>query len=95
MFVVYILYSAKLDKYYVGRTDNLELRLQYHNYPIESRKFTARGLPWELRLSIPCVTKKQSIRLEKLIKQKKSRKFIESLLTDESLAVKLLALCST
>lgn len=84
MWVVYILYSAKLDKYYVGRTANIELRLKFHNNPIEKRKFTARGVPWVLRLAIPCQTQVQSIRLEKLIKQQKSRRFIELLLSSES-----------
>jgi putative endonuclease len=87
---VYILYSEKLDKFYVGRTEDLALRLKFHNDPIESRKFTAKGIPWELRSSIPCETKEQSIRLEKLVKQKKSRKFIESLLSDELLVLEIL-----
>ena len=95
MWVVYILYSAKLDKYYIGRTENLGLRLQYHNNPIESRKFNARGIPWELRLSIPCQNKEQSIRLEKFIKRMKSRKFIESLLTNGILVQELIQRMST
>ncbi len=90
MWCVYILYSAKLDKYYIGRSENVALRLTFHNNPIETRKFTARGLPWELRRSIPCETKAQSIRMEKLIKQKKSRKFVELLLTEEAEIVKLI-----
>ena len=89
MWCVYILYSAKLDKYYIGRSENVEVRLQFHNHPIESRKFTARGGPWDLRLTIPCETKTQSINLEKLIKQKKSRKFIDLLLNDESEVFKI------
>ena len=90
MWMVYILYSRKLDKYYVGRTQNLPLRLQYHNSPIENRKFTARGIPWELQLGIPCQSKEQSIRLEKIIKQTKSRIFLESLLTQEAKVTELL-----
>ena len=31
MYYVYILYSLTSDKYYVGQTDNLELRLKFHN----------------------------------------------------------------
>lgn len=84
MWWVYILYSEKLDKYYVGRTADVELRLHFHNNPIEARKYTAKGLPWVLCKSIPCDTKSQSIKMEKLIKGKKSRKFVELLLTDES-----------
>ena len=82
---VYILYSAKIDKYYIGRTENLELRVQYHNHPVESRKFTFRGLPWVLKLSIPCDSLEHSIKLEQFIKKMKSRKFVESLIRDERL----------
>ncbi|MDN3668523.1 GIY-YIG nuclease family protein [Echinicola jeungdonensis] len=32
-FFVYILYSSKIDKFYVGKTQNLENRLNYHNNP--------------------------------------------------------------
>ena len=95
MWSVYILYSVKLDKYYVGRTEDIDLRLKFHNHPFESRKFTARGLPWELRLTIPCQTKGQSIRMEKLIKAKKSRKFVESLLNDRSQVEKIIRETST
>lgn len=95
MWCVYILYSARLDKYYVGRSENVELRLTFHNNPIESRKFTARGTPWQLRMTIPCQTKAQSIRMEKRIKQKKSRKFIESLLNDETQVQKIMKETST
>jgi putative endonuclease len=87
---VYILYSRKLDRFYVGRTEDLDFRLQLHNNPIESRKYTARGIPWELRLKIPCESKEQTIQAEKLIKQMKSRKFIESLLEDELLVAEIL-----
>ncbi|MCB8994752.1 MAG: GIY-YIG nuclease family protein [Bacteroidales bacterium] len=31
MFYIYILYSAKYDKYYVGHTDNVPRRLEEHN----------------------------------------------------------------
>jgi putative endonuclease len=32
MYFVYILYSSKTDKYYIGSTDDLESRLKHHNY---------------------------------------------------------------
>ncbi|WP_240507877.1 GIY-YIG nuclease family protein, partial [Algoriphagus faecimaris] len=31
MYFVYILFSPKTNKYYVGSTDNLESRLKHHN----------------------------------------------------------------
>ena len=92
---VYILYSSKLDRYYIGRTENLELRLQFHNNPIEARKFTAKGIPWVLKLSIRCQSLVQATKLEQFIKRMKSRKFIESLVSDLNLKTEILKKVST
>ncbi|NBW39263.1 MAG: GIY-YIG nuclease family protein [Cytophagia bacterium] len=80
---VYILYSKKLDKYYIGSTEDLALRLHIHNHPHEDRKFTAKGLPWVLKCSIDCRDKPSALALERRIKSMKSRKFIERLLSEE------------
>ena len=48
MFFVYILHSNKFDKFYVGMTSNLELRLNYHNSG--KVKSTRAFLPWEFVL---------------------------------------------
>jgi len=42
----YILFSAKLNKYYVGSTTDIERRLLEHNRGKE--KFTKTGIPWLL-----------------------------------------------
>src|SRR5687767_10870477 len=84
-YCVYILYSSKLNRYYIGMTENLELRLQFHNAPIESRKFTSKGIPWTLQASIPCDSKSQALRLEQFVKRMKSRVFIEKLISDTRL----------
>ena len=47
MFYVYILYSVKFDKYYVGHTDNLKNRLWSHNNT-ERNTFTSKYRPWEM-----------------------------------------------
>ena len=43
---IYILYSKKLDKYYVGSTTDLDRRFAEHNRGKE--KFTKTGIPWLL-----------------------------------------------
>ena len=43
----YILFSQKLDKYYIGACTNLDRRLYEHN--IGHTKFTKTGMPWELK----------------------------------------------
>jgi len=78
-FCVYILYSAKLDKFYVGMTKDLVERLKRHNNPTDPERFTARGIPWALFLTLPCESEEHSLRLERLLKAKKSKVFIQNL----------------
>jgi putative endonuclease len=60
-------------------TENLEQRIRQHNNPISRIKFTAKGIPWQLFIAIPCNCKEHALKLEKAIKAKKSRVFIENL----------------
>ena len=46
MFYLYILYSSKLDRFYVGHTENIELRLIQHNNGISA--FTSKANDWTL-----------------------------------------------
>ncbi len=75
---VYILFSLKLNKYYVGSTTDLPRRLADHNRGKE--KFTKTGIPWQLVYSETFEQLKDSRRRELEIKKKKSRKYIENLI---------------
>jgi len=46
MYFAYILYSKAKDRYYVGHTHNLELRLERHNSGWS--RSTKSGIPWEI-----------------------------------------------
>ena len=89
-FCVYILHSSKLNRYYIGFTENRSQRIEHHNDPISPHKFTARGAPWELYLAIPCETKDQGLKLERLIKSKKSAIYIRNMKLYPELIDKLL-----
>jgi putative endonuclease len=79
MFFVYIIYSAKWDKYYVGSCNDLEIRVLQHN---EGRNIsTKHGVPWELKYSASFITRGEATKREKEIKSKKSRKYIEWLIS--------------
>ena len=78
MWYVYILYSEKIDRYYVGITDNLEWRLERHN--AGWGKYTKRGIPWKIVYTEEYETKSDALKREKKIKNKKSRKYIEFLI---------------
>ena len=75
----YILYSKKLNKYYVGSCINLERRLYEHN--IGHSKFTSLGIPWEIVFMEEHETTILSSKREMSIKKMKSRKYIEGLIS--------------
>jgi putative endonuclease len=77
-YTLYILYSATLDKYYVGFTgDLLEERLSRHN---SNHKGFTGGRDWVLKYAEDYLDKSTVLKREKEIKSKKSRKYIESLI---------------
>ena len=78
MYFVYILYSVKLGKYYIGQTHDVELRLCRHNEGYYDN-WTSKGLPWILFLTLSCKNRKQAFAVEKHIKSMKSKKYIENL----------------
>jgi putative endonuclease len=73
----YILYSARLDKYYVGACTDLARRLYEHN--IGHGKFTSMGVPWILKYTESFDSLADAKKREAYIKRMKSRKYIESL----------------
>lgn len=79
MFYIYIIYSKKADKYYVGQTDDIDSRLLAHLSGIS--KYTAIANDWILVYSESFETRKEAINRENEIKRKKSRKYIEWLIS--------------
>ncbi len=78
MWFIYIIYSEKIDRYYVGITENLDWRLERHNNGWG--KYTKRGIPWKIVYTEECDTKSEALKREKEIKRKKSRTYIEELI---------------
>ncbi len=77
-YYVYILYSSKRDKYYVGYSSNIEERIRKHN--THHQGFTGNTLDWELQYLETYNTKEEAIKREQAIKRWKSRKRIEELI---------------
>ncbi|MFM7901111.1 MAG: GIY-YIG nuclease family protein [Bacteroidota bacterium] len=78
-FSVYILFSAKLSRFYTGTTDDVLRRLDQHNAANYRGSFTAKGIPWELFLSIDDLGSEQAYKIEQHIKSMKSKKYINDL----------------
>jgi len=79
MFYVYILYSASLNKYYVGYSADTAGRLYKHNKT--HKGFTGQVNDWMLVYTEAFEEKTKALQREKQIKQWKSRKAIEDLIS--------------
>ena len=78
MFYLYIIYSSKLDRYYVGHTSDIEVRLVQHNSGISS--YTSKANDWKLVYQEQYQNREEAHKRELTIKNKKSRKYIEWLI---------------
>ncbi|MFN5170530.1 MAG: GIY-YIG nuclease family protein [Cyclobacteriaceae bacterium] len=70
-FSVYILQSERDGSFYIGQTSDLADRLRRHNLGLE--KYTSRKAPWRLYWTQRVATRSEAIRLERKIKNFKSR----------------------
>ena len=80
MFTVYVLYSAKYKKTYVGYSSNLEERLKSHN-ELGKKGWTIKYRPWSILYTEQFAEKKDALLREKELKTGKGRDFIKTLLS--------------
>jgi len=88
MYIVYILRSNKLNRFYIGFTSDFDIRLEFHKNA-KSNKFTANADDWELFTKITCESKQQALRIESHIKKMKSKTYIENLIKYPDIILKL------
>ena len=77
----YIIFSEKLNRFYIGVTqENVEKRILNHNeHNYGSHRYTAKTNDWEFFLFIDSKDYSQAVRIEKHIKKMKSKAFILNL----------------
>ena len=90
MATLYILFSPKLGKFYIGSCLNLEVRLEEHKNKTINGAFTAKTDDWELVFSILNLEYRQARRIEAHIKKMKSKNYILNLKKYPELADKLI-----
>jgi putative endonuclease len=78
-YYVYILYSISNDKYYIGFTHNIETRLFKHN--AGATPSTRPGIPWRMVYFETFENKRDAILRESEIKNRKSRIYIEKIIS--------------
>ena len=89
MFYVYILHSQSADKFYVGQTENVENRLSSHN-ELSENSFTSKYRPWAVKRVIEVKTRSEAMILERYIKKRKSRKYIQQLIQYDKIVLDLI-----
>jgi putative endonuclease len=94
MHYFYIIYSKKIDRYYIGESENVVKRLKQHNSHYFKNAFTTAASDWEIKLAYPCETKLIAKKLERHIKKKKSRKHIEWIISSKDALDRMLLQCN-
>jgi putative endonuclease len=74
VYTLYILRNLKVDKFYVGHTNDINRRFVKHNSG--QTKSTKPYIPWVLVFSKYFKNKSDAAKAELFIKKKKSKKFI-------------------
>ena len=78
MYFVYIIRSEKLDKYYIGYTENLVDRLLHHNSG--ATRSTKPGIPWIIVYQESCLDKRTAWFRERQIKSYKGGEAFQKLI---------------
>ena len=82
MFYIYIIYSVSLDKYYIGYTQDVVMRINQHNEGIST--FTSKAKDWVLMYTESYSTRNEASIRERNIKKKKSRAYLEWLIKEQN-----------
>ena len=81
-FTVYVLYSEKFNKIYIGYTNNLEQRFLSHN-ELGKKGWTIKFRPWQIIHSEKFENKERAMIREKELKSAKGREFVRLLIKNK------------
>ena len=77
-YFTYVLISQKNSRFYIGQTNNIEKRLQQHNFgKVNSTK---PYIPYKLVYLEKFLTKNEAVRREKELKATNGRRFLRKIL---------------
>ena len=77
MYVVYILFSPSLNKYYVGSTVHLSIRLEEHNRGKST--FTKKVIPWNLIHYSEYESHSEAVQMENKIKKRGISRYLDDI----------------
>ncbi len=75
MFKVYVLYSERYDKIYIGQTQDIQNRMLWHN-ELSEKGYTIKYRPWKVVYTEDFETRTEALRREKQLKTGRGRRFI-------------------
>ena len=78
MYLVYILYSEKCDRYYIGYSADVLVRLERHNAGMVTATRNCR--PYIIKATKSIATEPEARKEELRLKKQKSRKYLEWLI---------------
>ena len=90
MATVYLLYSQKINQYYVGSCLDLKVRLDEHLAGKFEFAFIKRSDDWVVYFELSNLEYQVSRKIESHIKKMKSRKYFENLVTYPEISQKLI-----
>ncbi len=77
MYYVYLLYSKKFDRFYIGQTSDLDRRFEQHN--AGDVKSTKPFRPWERIYFEAYENRSDAMRREHFLKKQKNKLFLKRL----------------
>jgi putative endonuclease len=83
MYTVYIIYSQRIDKYYIGFSSDIHDRLCKHNR--NSKGFSSSGKPWTIVYTEAFENKKDAMAREKQLKKWNNRERLKTLIDSGSM----------
>lgn len=92
MHYVYIIHSAKLNRFYVGETADLDRRIAWHNNGEFKDSSTALAKDWALFWQLECASIEVARKIELHIKRMKSRTYYHNLVRYQDITARLIEL---
>jgi len=79
MYYIYAIHNPVANKFYIGQTNNLSRRLEWHGNGEFSNSYTAKfSGEWKLVYKEECLDRATAIKREKQLKSFRGREFIKS-----------------
>lgn len=89
MATVYVLYSAEIDRFYIGSCMDFKQRIAQHKNKTFEKSFTAQANDWEVFIQFHELGYPQARAIEAHIKRMKSRKYLYNLKNYPEMIAKL------